>query len=653
MKKKILLMALVLCLIAGGNLLAANLLLNPGFETGGKNGQINVGATAIDNWVQWGLNSGWYHSDFDSFRGTRAVKLWNTDTAIYQDFTASVGSVYDVNVYAKSLSTDNTGLHGMNGVIKVQWLDTTKTVEKGTQIIGYYYGDGVSGYDTWILISGMCTPPAGTVYGRVWLKLVDTTGAKKGSLNWDDVSVTQNQYTASNPNPTNGYTIDSNVPITLSWTRPAPRHTGDTIRCDVWFGTDSNMPGGNTKILNKQDANSVSAGTSAGDTDYYWRVDCYDPNTPGSEIKTEGTIWTFTTTNQPPTVNAGVKQAVWLASGTATVTMNATVTDDGFPDPPALLTYSWTVDSGPTPTFDPNNLVKDPNVTFTTNGDCILRLTASDSDKDANDTVKIRVYAADYNGLIAYWKLDETSGNIAYDSSGYGHTGDVNGNPVWTTGQVNGAIELDGTGDYIRIRAGNGTWANLTEEITVSAWIKGIFDEPWQAIVTKGDTSWRLFRDSANGDSNNASFTLSGEGFTPAVSGSTGSVGDNQWHHIVGTFDGVNQCIYVDGILAASHAVPEGSVIDLNYYIVCIGADIEFGSEREFKGLIDEVRLYEIGLTAEMVLEQFIADGGHGSCGLTYLPGDINGDCYVDFADFAEMAESWLKCNDVSNPQCQ
>lgn len=661
MKKKILLMALVLCLIAGGNLLAANLLLNPGFETG-ITGPFTT--CTIDNWTKFG-SSGWYCSDAGGYHGgVRSVKIFLADANLYQDFSTTAGKVYDVSAWVISLSTDNYGFHGMNAIIEVQWLDSAKTNILSTNIIGYFYGGtftppstntGGDSRNTWKSISNMATSPAGAFYGRVRLYIVRwATDYFGGSVYWDDVSVTENLYPASDPNPGVGSTVEYSVPLTLSWTRPAPRHPPEIITCDVYFGTDPCMPGTNPKILNKQDANSVYVGTLTVDTNYYWRVDCYDPD-GGSEIKTDGMLWTFTTRNQPPTVDAGVKQAVWLASGTATVTMNATVTDDGFP-PPGVLTYSWTKVSGSgTPTFSPSNTVKDPNVTFTT-ADAdgyILRLTASDGLTDGDDTVKIRVYAQGYTGLVAYWKLDETSGTTAYDSSGDHHDGTVEGNSVWTTGQVNGAIELDGTGDFVD--CGDGDWANQTEEITVSAWIKCIFNKPWQAIVTKGDTSWRLFRDSASGDSNNASFTLNGTGFTPAVSGSTGSVSDNQWHHIVGTYDGVNQCIYVDGILAESHSVTEGSLIDLTNRYVYIGADDDFveGVRREFKGLIDEVRIYEIGLTAEMVLDQFIADGGHGSCGLTYLPGDINGDCYVNFADFAEMAENWLGCNDVSNSQCQ
>jgi hypothetical protein len=657
MNKKILLIALVLCLVAGGNLLAANLLLNPGFEdTNGVLGSFSGPTTTIIHWTKSGVN-GWYHADAGKVIGLRAIKAWMADSNVYQDFSAAAGEVYNVGAKAYAWSGDNFGLRGMNGVVAVQWLNSAKTTVISTDIIGYFYGAQTVGvpidpYDTWKSISGMAAAPTGASYGRVRLYLQNAVGTLGGSLNWDDASVEQNLYPASNPSPTNGSTVDTASPVTLSWTRPAPRIPGDTITCDVYFGTDPNLTLPGDKIVTKQAISSKLVGMLAPNTNYYWRVDCYDPDGSGPEIKTEGMKWTFTTQNQAPVVDAGKKQVVWMASGTATAVMDATVSDDGFPLPPAL-TYTWTKISGAgTPVFSPSNTVKNPTVTFTVaDSNYVLRLRVSDGAKDACDTVKVRVYAQGDTGIVAYYKLDETTGSTAADSSGNGNDGTVLGTPVWTTGQKNGAIELSGdTGNFINCGE---AWADFTEEITVSAWIKCTFDQPWQAIVTKGDSSWRLFRDCVSGDSNNASFTLNGTGFTPAVSGSTGGVSDNKWHQIVGTYDGFNQCIYVDGILAASHVIPEGTLIATNDWNVCIGADDEHEGERLFDGLIDEVRIYEIGLPADMVLDQFIADGGHDSCGGNYLPGDLNKDCYITFADFAEFANSWLDCTDVTNSRCE
>jgi hypothetical protein len=649
-------LSVLLSMAIVSSLFAANIIQNPGFETGTMG---SFTTCSITSWNKVGGN-GWYHADAGKVRDLRAVKVWNTDSNLYQDFSALGGEIYNVSTYALASAGDNSGFRGMNGVVEVRWLDSTKTNVLGSNIIGYFYGaltlgSPIDPYDIWKNISGMATAPAGAAYGRLRLYLESNGATPAGSINWDDASVEQNLYPASNPTPANGSSVDNTSAVTLSWTNPAPRHSGDIITCDVYFGTDANMPGTNPKVVSKQAVTSYSAGMLASNKNYYWRVDVYDPAGSDPEIFTEGMVWNFTTINHAPFVDAGTKKTVWLNPSSVAVPMDAAVTDDGFPVP-SNITYAWTVDSGPgTPTYSPSSTVKNPTVTFNVAGTYILRLTADDGEKSAYDNVKIRVYEQGDTGIVAYWKLDETSGNIAYDSSGNGHDGEVivngepGGTPTWATGKVNGAISLSGIGDYVY--CGSGEWADFTEEMSVSVWIKCRFDASFQSIVTKGDSSWRLFRDSVNGDSNNASFTLTDIG--PVVSGSTGPVGDDQWHQIVGTFNGVTQCIYVDGVLASSVPVAPGSLIALNEYGVCIGADAEHEGEHQFKGIIDEVRLYEIGLTADMIVDQYVADGGRTSCGRNYLPADLNQDCYVTFADFAKFAEGWLGCTDITNARCE
>ncbi|OHB57812.1 MAG: hypothetical protein A2Y12_17295 [Planctomycetes bacterium GWF2_42_9] len=41
-----------------------------------------------------------------------------------------------------------------------------------------------------------------------------------------------------------------------------------------------------------------------------------------------------------------------------------------------------------------------------------------------------------------------------------------------------------------------------------------------------------------------------------------------------------------------------------------------------------------------------------GDYGTVYKAGDLNSDCYVDFADVAEMAFEWLTCTDPANTRC-
>jgi hypothetical protein len=55
------------------------------------------------------------------------------------------------------------------------------------------------------------------------------------------------------------------------------------------------------------------------------------------------------------------------------------------------------------------------------------------------------------NEVIAHWEFNEKSGNMIYDSSGNGFHGTILGNPEWTNGKIDDALEFDANGDYISI----------------------------------------------------------------------------------------------------------------------------------------------------------------------------------------------------------
>lgn len=81
-----------------------------------------------------------------------------------------------------------------------------------------------------------------------------------------------------------------------------------------------------------------------------------------------------------------------------------------------------------------------------------------------------RVIALNYAETlpIAHWKLDETSGTIAVDSVG-GHDGTLLDDPVWSAGQVDGALNFDGTYDAIRVP--HADTLTLTNKMTFIAWM--------------------------------------------------------------------------------------------------------------------------------------------------------------------------------------
>jgi hypothetical protein len=201
--------------------------------------------------------------------------------------------------------------------------------------------------------------------------------------------------------------------------------------------------------------------------------------------------------------------------------------------------------------------------------------------------------------LIAHWKFDEGSGQIAADSSGNGYDGTLIGDTTWASGQIGGALVFDGNEDFVEIADSNDL--NITNQITVAAWIKvDAFDKKWQAVVTKGDRSWRLQR---NRGKNGLQFTCSGliiAGTRGGAVYSSVNVNDGQWHHAAGVYDGRHISLYIDG-KRGGRATASGRIRSTNSALM-IGENSDKPG-RCFTGAIDDVRIYSYGMTADEVAE--------------------------------------------------
>jgi hypothetical protein len=90
---------------------------------------------------------------------------------------------------------------------------------------------------------------------------------------------------------------------------------------------------------------------------------------------------------------------------------------------------------------------------------------------DVEDLIVLAEHLFTYPGAIAYWRLDETEGDIAYDSVA---TNDavVIGGALWQPdgGTVNGALAFDGADDYVST---DFVLNPMDGAFSVFAWIKG------------------------------------------------------------------------------------------------------------------------------------------------------------------------------------
>ncbi|MCJ7729599.1 MAG: hypothetical protein MUO27_06955 [Sedimentisphaerales bacterium] len=197
------------------------------------------------------------------------------------------------------------------------------------------------------------------------------------------------------------------------------------------------------------------------------------------------------------------------------------------------------------------------------------------------------------NGLVGCWKLDETSGLTAADSSGRGHNGtlvNMAGNE-WTTGQINGALAFTGDSDFVQI-------ADLSNylgtDYTVSWWAKPNTSDWTENILLGNNSTVHDFE----------YYQYYADLYVRADAGSGADITVSnvyvvgRWVHICGVGDANGTRVYVDGNLAGTTSVKKNTTpnYDLNIGAWATG-------EWDFNGVIDDVRIYNRVLSAGEIAE--------------------------------------------------
>ena len=199
---------------------------------------------------------------------------------------------------------------------------------------------------------------------------------------------------------------------------------------------------------------------------------------------------------------------------------------------------------------------------------------------------------ADDPSLVGWWKLDETSGLTAADSSLFGNDGILTSGE-WTNGVVGGALEFNGTDGYVSVPSSSSM--QFTSALTIAGWIKA---DSWDSgndvdpIARKGEGNPNNYQLAVVDGS--ATFYLDGgEADDDGFVGNT-PLNTDQWYHIAATWDGGAVRIYVDGVVDND---PSDSRVD------AIGTDtrpFNLGGRAGadlFEGTLDDVRLYNRALS--------------------------------------------------------
>ncbi len=204
-------------------------------------------------------------------------------------------------------------------------------------------------------------------------------------------------------------------------------------------------------------------------------------------------------------------------------------------------------------------------------------------------------------GLIAAWHFDENTGTTAGDAIG-GHNGVISG-ATWVNGIRGSALQFDGTNNQVQIpKAGFNPTGN---SISFSFWFK------LNAIGDNGSFIYQNVKYNVSMDpQGRVGFAIYTPVWASVNAGFTNRVLDTDWHHTVMTYDGSTMKIFLDGLYRTS--VANTGNLQISASDVYIGRQ---GTITPFKGIIDEMLMYDRALTDAEVLQIFgsTPDPGTGS----------------------------------------
>jgi signal peptidase I len=234
-----------------------------------------------------------------------------------------------------------------------------------------------------------------------------------------------------------------------------------------------------------------------------------------------------------------------------------------------------------------------------------------------------------------YWKLDETAGTTAADTSGNGRTGTYNPNAAAFTRGIVGALTTDTpnlavtlNGTTACINTTSTTTMNAPTQITEVVWFKTTttnggkllgFEMPRTGVAVAGSGGTydrHLYMDGAGkvwfGVYNGGYFTV----------GSPTSLNDGAWHMAAASMGTGGMRLYIDGTQVATNANSAGETTTGWFRAGCgnlagWGAswgganspttDSSVAQNRQFAGSLDEISVWQSVLTATQIRDLYIA----------------------------------------------
>ncbi|MFZ5917451.1 MAG: LamG-like jellyroll fold domain-containing protein [Chloroflexota bacterium] len=271
--------------------------------------------------------------------------------------------------------------------------------------------------------------------------------------------------------------------------------------------------------------------------------------------------------------------------------------------------YSYNVQAvgNPPPTFallaGPGGMTLDPTTgqiawtpTVAQEGEHNVQIEASNT--EGNDTQSFAV--AVIQGLIAYWKLDETEG-MTYDDALDGHDGGCAGDcPAPAAGHTDGGQAFDGSSSGIDVPPHSAFDWGPDDSFSIEFWLRTDSASTCagnQVVVGRDDSASQLHWWVGCRDGGQATFYLvDSDGQAASVIGTT-DLTDGGWHHVTAVRDaGVKQLrLYVDETREGAATTAFAAGFDSTTAALNIGW-LNLSGGFHFDGHLDEIMLYDTAI---------------------------------------------------------
>ena len=385
------------------------------------------------------------------------------------------------------------------------------------------------------------------------------------------------------------------------------------------------------------------------DTTYYWKVVGYK-TVGGDSVSTP--VMSFTTVPEVPDIGATTNELIVVVEGADAV---------------ISLEYSYNVDEND---FQWYKVIDGADDDVLSNGEdydgvttdtlIVKSVTAADEGtyycegtnavgSDNNIDAACRVM---YERLVNHYPMESiTDGTtldvvdgVDMDLLGVPAGGEI---PVLSTDVADLSLgtslslvnpaENDPNGVYGQLPAGILDY----NDMTISSWVKWDGSANWHRIwdFGNGDTQY-IFLTPHNGS--NIRFAMN-DGVGEEIVNSKDAIVVGEWTYIAVTLSGDTAKLYVNGELQGTNESATINPIDIkpaNNYI----GESQFEDDQFFNGSIDDLKIYNYGLTTVEIAQEYMDVMGGWVCNneLKDSPFDFNNDCLVDIVDFASFVGGWL-----------